>query len=218
VSLFERIERACAAFIERSFAKTFPSDLEPAQIARKIVSTMEAHTHDEDGRLRAPGHYLAYVNPADFERLAPHRTYLEREWRSLLRELGKRVGITFEEEDARVAMVARDNVPAGAVEVAVGEARRYGLRVVKGVSEFALYPLEGALRIGRSAECDVTLSDPSVSRAHAIVEIAGDRPMVRDLGSTNGTFVNGKRIEAKALHDGDELRFGNTQVQFEAMQ
>lgn len=217
MSLFERIERACAAFIERSFAKTFPSDLEPAQIARKVVATMEAHTRDDDGRLRAPGHYLAYVNPADFERLVPHRTYLEREWSGLLRELAKRVGITFEQAEARVTMVARDSVPAGAVEVAVGEIRRYGLRVVTGVSEFALYPLEGTLRIGRAAECDLTLNDPSVSRAHAIVEIAGERPTVRDLGSTNGTFVNGKRIESKTLRDGDELRFGNTQVQFETM-
>lgn len=216
MSIFERIERACAAFIERSFAKTFPSDLEPAQIARKLVSTMEAQTRTEEDRVSAPGRYVAYVNPLDFERLAPHRAYLEREWRNLLEELATRVGIAFSDGDASVAMIARDDVPAGAVEVAVERLRRFALRVTKGVSAFGVYALEGTARVGRGLECEVTLNDPSVSRAHAVVEIEGGEATVRDLSSTNGTFVNGARITTARLRDGDELRFGNTQVVFEA--
>jgi hypothetical protein len=216
MSIFERIEHACAAFIERSFARTFPSDLEPAQIARKLVSTMEAQTRGEEGRLFAPGRYVAYVNPEDFQRLAEHRAYLEREWRSLLEQLAERVGIAFPEGMASVTMLARDDVPAGAVEVAIEQTRRFALRVVKGIADFQVYPLDGEARIGRASECDVTLNDPSVSRAHALVDIAGAEPTVRDLGSTNGTFVNGVRIQSRALHDGDELRFGNTKVLFEA--
>ena len=72
------------------------------------------------------------------------------------------------------------------------------------------------LLVSQGAACDVTLNDPSVSRAHAVVETAGTEPTVRDLGSTNGTFVNGARVQAARLRDGDELRFGNTQMQFEA--
>jgi adenylate cyclase len=55
-----------------------------------------------------------------------------------------------------------------------------------------------------------------VSRVHAIIEVDGVEPVVRDLGSTNGTFVNGERVGARALHDGDELVFGNTVLRFEA--
>ena len=54
-----------------------------------------------------------------------------------------------------------------------------------------------------------------VSRAHAIVEIDAGAPLVRDLESTNGTFVNGRRISVEALRDGDELLFGNTRMRFE---
>ncbi len=215
MSIFEKIERACAAFIERSFAKTFPSDLEPAQIARKLVSTMEARTRSEEGRLLAPGWYVARVNPEDFERLAPHQVYLEREWAALLDDLAARVGITFSEGSASVKMSPRRDVPVGAVDVAAGAPKRFALRMIKGVSPFGVYSLEGEARIGRADECDVHLADPSVSRAHAVVETVGDEPIVRDLGSTNGTFVNGQRIETKTLHDGDELRFGNTRMQFE---
>jgi len=230
VSFLERVEQACAAFIERTFAKTFPSDLEPAQIARKLVATMEARTRGAEGHMSAPGAYIVYVNPEDFARLAEHQAYLEREWAELLRDLAGRVGIRFLEGDPNIEMTPRESIPAGAVEVtAVGEAtvpidvaiprppsaRRFHLRMIKGVPAYGVYFVEGRARIGRSEESDVFLVDPSVSRTHAVVEVDGVEPLVRDLGSTNGTFVNGERIEARPLRDGDELMFGNTRMRFE---
>lgn len=226
MSFFAKIEQACAAFIERAFAKTFPSDLEPAQIARKLVATMEARTRDDDGRLVAPGWYAVSVNPDDFERLAEHQEYLEREWAELLRDLAARVGMQFEDGDARVAMRARPSVPLGAVDIALldqspdlppGRSRqRFRLRMIKGVPAYGVYLIEGRAQVGRSEESDVFLVDPSVSRTHAMVELDGVEPVVHDLGSTNGTFVNGERIESQRLRDGDELRFGNTQMRFES--
>ena len=229
MSLFEKIEQACAAFIERSFARTFPSDLEPAQIARKLVATMEARTRGDEGHLMAPGSYIVYVNPADFERLADHQAYLEREWAELLRDLAGRVGVRFMDGDPNVEMTSRESIPAGAVDVAVVDEvtvtidaaiarrlpRRFHLRMIKGVPAYGVYYIEGKARIGRSEESDVFLVDPSVSRTHAVVEVDGVEPVVRDLGSTNGTFVNGERIEARPLRDGDELMFGNTRMRFE---
>ncbi len=230
MSLFEKIEQACAAFIERSFARTFPSDLEPTQIARKLVSTMEARTRGDEGHLMAPGSYIVYVNPADFERLAEHQAYLEREWAELLRDLAGRVGIRFVEGDPNVEMTCRDSVPVGAVDITVVDEatvaidgthlppppRRFHLRMIRGVPAYGVYYIEKRARIGRSEESDVFLVDPSVSRTHAVVEVEGAEPVVRDLGSTNGTFVNGERIESRALRDGDELMFGNTRMRFEA--
>ena len=232
MSFLDRVEQACAAFIERTFAKTFPSDLEPTQIARKLVATMEARTRGGEGHMYAPGSYIVYVNPDDFTRLAEHQAYLEREWAELLRDLAGRVGVRFLEGDPNIEMMPRDSIPAGAVEVsAIGEAtvaidtpiprppaaaRKFHLRMVKGVPAYGVYFVEGRARIGRSEESDVFLVDPSVSRTHAVVQVDGVEPVVRDLGSTNGTFVNGERIEARQLKDGDELMFGNTRMRFEA--
>ena len=219
MSFFAKIEQACATFIERAFAKTFPSDLEPAQIARKLVSTMEARTRADEGRLSAPSTYAVFVNPDDLARLAEHREYLERAWAELLRDLAARVGISFEEGDVRVEMASRMNVPLGAIAVELDEGgsdtRQFYLRMIKGVPPNATYSIHGTTRIGRSDESEVALVDPSVSRVHAVVELDGATPVVRDLGSTNGTFVNGRRIEAHQLRDGDELRFGNTRMRFE---
>jgi hypothetical protein len=219
VSFFANLEKFCARFIERAFAKTFPSDLEPAQIARKLVSTMEARTRDEDGHLRAPGSYAVYVNPADFERLAAHREYLERAWSDLLRDLGGRVGVAFDGGRVRVAMARRAGVPVGAIEVEVGArakgAPRFALRTLEGVPPDGVYSIKRTSRIGRSEESEIVLVDPSISRAHAVVEVDAGEAIVRDLGSTNGTYVNGRRIEVEHLRDGDELRFGNTRMRFE---
>ncbi|MFY9665362.1 MAG: FhaA domain-containing protein [Candidatus Cybelea sp.] len=220
MSFFAKIEQFCAGLIERAFAKTFPSDLEPAQIARKLVSTMEARTRDDDGELRAPGSYAVYVSDVDFERLAKHQKYLERAWAHLVRDLAAKVGVRLEGGKARVAMAPRAGVPPGAIEIEAGTAalasESFRLRTVEGVPPGEIYSIEGTARIGRSDDGEVVLLDPSVSRAHAVVEVRAGEAIVRDLGSTNGTFLNGRRIETGALRDGDELRFGNTRMLFEA--
>ncbi len=220
MSFLEKIEQACATFIERAFAKTFPSDVDPAQIARKLVSTMETQTRKDEGHLSAPAAYAVFVSFEDFERLADHHEYLKRAWAELLNELAAKVGITFGEEAVRVTMAPRANVPLGAIAIEAGDVTRrtahFSLRMVKGVPPDRVYSIEGTTRVGRSEEGEIVLMDPSVSRSHAIVEIDAGEPVVRDLGSTNGTFVNGRRVKVEALRDGDELMFGNTRMRFES--
>ena len=69
--------------------------------------------------------------------------------------------------------------------------------------------------IGRMSTNDVVLSDPNVSRRHAELRRAGDRWLLVDLGSTNGTMVNGKLAGEHELNHGDRLVFGSTKIRFE---
>ena len=70
--------------------------------------------------------------------------------------------------------------------------------------------------IGRSREADVVIDDPNVSRRHAEVRPSGGSWIVRDLGSTNGVKVNGRRIQGpQSLKPGDELVLGTARVTFE---
>jgi hypothetical protein len=70
--------------------------------------------------------------------------------------------------------------------------------------------------IGRSRDCDVVLEDHNVSRRHAEVRPSGGSWIVRDLGSTNGVKVNGRRIEgAQSLKRGDTIELGTSSVTFE---
>jgi pSer/pThr/pTyr-binding forkhead associated (FHA) protein len=68
--------------------------------------------------------------------------------------------------------------------------------------------VESGTTIGREG-CDITLGDPDVSRRHATIRAEGDSVTIEDLGSTNGTFVNGERIDQpRPLRDGDEVQIG----------
>lgn len=75
------------------------------------------------------------------------------------------------------------------------------------------YPLLAAITVlGRDTAADITLDDPGVSRRHAEIRVTHDGPHLvvglRDLGSTNGTFVNGERITSQRLDDGDRVTMG----------
>ncbi|HMM94375.1 DUF3662 and FHA domain-containing protein [Phycicoccus sp.] len=83
------------------------------------------------------------------------------------------------------------------------------------------YPLMGAMTIlGRDDSADIILDDPGISRRHSELRVTTDGPhfvtSVRDLGSTNGTFVNGERITSTHLEDGDRITVGRTSITFRA--
>jgi pSer/pThr/pTyr-binding forkhead associated (FHA) protein len=75
-------------------------------------------------------------------------------------------------------------------------------------------PREGVVVLGRSRECRVRLPDADTSRRHAEIVCGGGRFVLHDLGSTNGTFVNGERVSERALEPGDRLRIGANSVTF----
>ncbi|MEO7131494.1 MAG: DUF3662 and FHA domain-containing protein [Dermatophilaceae bacterium] len=83
------------------------------------------------------------------------------------------------------------------------------------------YPLLGSLTtLGRDESADVVIDDPGVSRRHSEIRVTNDGPhlitSIRDLNSTNGTFVNGDRITSQRLQDGDRVTIGRTSATFRA--
>jgi hypothetical protein len=83
------------------------------------------------------------------------------------------------------------------------------------------YPLLGSLTtIGRDETADIVIDDPGVSRRHSEIRVTTDGPhlvtSIRDLNSTNGTFVNGERISTQRLQDADRLTIGRTSATFRA--
>ena len=204
MSFFAKIEQFCASFIERAFAKTFPSDLEPAQIARKLVSTMEAQTRDDDGE-SARARFVRGLRERRRFRPSRRASRVSRARVGRPRARPRGEGWTLRSRVARHASrwpraracrSVRSKFEVGAAALASASFR---LRTVEGVPPDGVYSIEGTSRIGRSEESEIVLLDPSVSRAHAVVEVRAGEAIVRDLGSTNGTFLNGRRIETGAL-------------------
>ncbi|SRR6266540_2557506 len=72
--------------------------------------------------------------------------------------------------------------------------------------------VEGETVLGRGPDCAVWIDDESVSRRHARIRIDGVTAQLEDLGSRNGTFVNGRHVESAELADGDEIRLGSVNL------
>ncbi|HYI11580.1 MAG TPA: SpoIIE family protein phosphatase [Thermoanaerobaculia bacterium] len=79
-------------------------------------------------------------------------------------------------------------------------------------------PLQGdAVSIGRASDCSIPIKDRYLSRKHAEIIAAGNSWVLKDLGSANGTYLNGTRVERdEPLKTGDRIRLGDTEIVFEA--
>jgi len=92
--------------------------------------------------------------------------------------------------------------------------KRFSLAVIQGPATGHIHPvLKARTTIGR-AGADINIEDPEASRQHASLEILGDHAILRDLGSTNGTYVEADRIEQQVLNNQMEFRIGSHVLMF----
>ncbi|MFL5374027.1 MAG: FHA domain-containing protein, partial [Myxococcales bacterium] len=90
--------------------------------------------------------------------------------------------------------------------------RGFALRFISGKYQGGEYPLPdtGELVIGRSSELDMVLIEDMVSRKHAKLTLGGPELTISDLGSTNGTFVNGEKVTSSPIKEGDRILIGTS--------
>lgn len=209
-----RLER----LVEGTFSKAFRSGVEPVEIGRKIVRAVDAgRTLGVSGRAVVPNDIVVYLSPTDLDQFQSYADVLARDLAEATRAHAKEEGYTFLGA-VSVALAEDEALRTGDVdvvaEIAEGEGGRVGSLLLP---DGARVPLgdEPAI-IGRLPECAVTLNDPKISRHHAEVRPYGDGFLVADLGSMNGTTVNGVAIREQVLADGDALGVGSTTIRFEA--
>lgn len=91
-------------------------------------------------------------------------------------------------------------------------ARAYALRFISGKYQGGEFPLpeNGEVVVGRSGELDMVLVEDMVSRRHAKITVTNGQIFIQDLGSTNGSFVNGERIKRSKLSEGDRVLIGTS--------
>ncbi|HEX4869508.1 MAG TPA: FHA domain-containing protein [Moraxellaceae bacterium] len=84
---------------------------------------------------------------------------------------------------------------------------QWQVKAMTGTISGKMFLVDGTKIIGRDPGCDIIISGAHVSRRHAELSMRGGKLWVKDLGSSNGTFVNGKRTEEVQLRNGDEVKF-----------
>lgn len=193
-----RLEQTCARIVEGTFARVFPSALDPAQVGRKLVASMSATPSDV---------FLVRVHPEDFARFEDDRVFLESRWTALLREAVP-PGRT---ERPHAILVADPDIVAGAVAIeALLDTQPLGLVLVMPSGE--RHAIRGELRIGRADDNDLVVGDARASRYHARINARDDGFDIEDCGSSNGTFVDGERVERARLAAGMTVTIGSTHL------
>lgn len=99
-------------------------------------------------------------------------------------------------------------VPGG--DLSLPPSRRMSLAVLRGKDSGRIFPIDRPVVILGRADCDVVLNDPEISRQHASVEVHGARVVLKDLGSTNGTFINDVKVAQSEIENRAEFRVGGT--------
>ena len=212
-------ERRLERLVEGAFARAFKSSLRPVELGRRLVREMDdQRTVNVQGKVAAPNDFTVTLGPEDHEQFAEIEESLTRELSEAARGHAREEGYVFmgpvevhlnldpELRTGSFGLSARFKEGAGGSSggsLVLPDGKRVRLGT-------------GTVTIGRANECEVRLADTSVSRRHAEVRATGDGWSVADLGSTNGTKVNGAIVTERKLKDGDTISVGDSHLKYES--
>lgn len=212
-------ERRLERLVEGAFARAFKSGLRPVELGRRLVREMDDNRSvGVRGGTLVPNSFIVALSASDLEQFEGVQDSLERELADAAREHARDEGYSFM-GPVEVELAVDDRLRTGGFHITgrmvEGEGGSgAGSIVLPTGDRFTL--TESIITIGRHPDSNLVLADPNVSRNHAEIRPQGDRYVIVDLGSTNGSRVNGVRVDTQLLEDGDELTFGNTRMRFEA--
>ena len=217
--VLRNFERRLERIVEGAFSRAFKSGLRPIEIGRRLTREMDdSRSIGVRGGTVVANHFTVRLSRQDADEFALVTDTMQRELADLARDHAREEGYTFM-GPVEVDFVVDPSMRIGAFSVearlrqGVGGAGAGSLVLPSG-ERFVLG--DTVVSIGRLPESTLVLEDPNVSRQHAEIRPSGNGFVLTDLGSTNGSKVNGMKVSERVLQDGDELTFGSTTFRFEA--
>lgn len=205
--------------MEGTFGRVFRSGLRPVELGRRLVRELDNdRSVDVRGRTVVPNVFAVRLSQTDYDEFADIHGALRRELAETAREHARAERYVFMGPvEVELDVDPRMRTGAFAIDARMREGRGgtgAGSLLLPTGERIALD--QDAVTIGRLPASTIVLADPNVSRNHAEIRPQGNGWVLVDLGSTNGSRVNGGRVASHELRDGDELQFGNTRIRFEA--
>src|SRR5579862_868252 len=242
MTVLRTIESKLEALFEGIFGRAFRANVQPVELARKLVKEMDEHRNVSVSRVYVPNEYTIYLSPDDRKQFSDYEDSLREELQEYIAAHARREGYVLLsparvrlETDAdlelgmfgiatRLTHSSRQKRPdAPAPQAAPGATMIYsaGAAPPEPVEVAALtvngrsYQLQDERTvIGRPEDADIQVPEPNVSRRHAEVRREGQEFVLVDLDSTNGIEVDGRRVKRLELEDGTHFTIGSTELVF----
>lgn len=244
MGILDNLERRLDQLVNGSFNKAFKSEVAPVELAAALQQELDLRAATRDGLLTCPNVFIIELSQADYERLAPYFGSLVAELVNVVESyateqrygligpvqvnFGQAADQTIGQFRIRSQVSAvpsqeisieptHEPVVAPAIDVApmvpsLSTMTTPRLIAVNGDE----YALRGSVStVGRGNECEVVINDSSVSRVHCQI-VLGSSVVIRDLNSTNGTIVDGLRVDEAALQDGSIIKVGNVVLTYKS--
>ena len=218
MGLLDNFEKGLERAVNGAFAKTFKSGLQPVEITaalRRELDTKAAVVARD--RILVPNRFVVHLAPVDFDRMTGLGD-------SLIDELTRLVQSHAEAQRYSLAggiSIRFENTPRltqGMIEIASvnvkGEVSWTPVLEVNGKR----HPITRSRTvIGRGTDADITVDDTSISRKHVEVLWDGTLGQVNDLGSTNGSLLNGAKVSKAPLEPDAVIDIGRTRIVFRVL-
>lgn len=215
MGFFDRLEHSLERAVNTAFAKTFKSGIQPVELTaalRREIDT-QASVVARD-RILVPNIFTVSLARGDYDRMSAMGQTLVDE---LIRQLTKHAhsqGYQFS-GPIQISLESSDALSIGLLAVSsesvTGSVTWAGVLDVNGQRHVLR---RGRTVLGRGTDADITVNDSSISRKHVEIIWDGSRAQANDLGSTNGSLLNDRKLTSSALESGAVIEMGASRVTF----
>ena len=215
MGFLDKFEKTLEQNVTGLFSKAFKSGLEPLEIASAIKQEMDAKASIlSRDRILVPNSYLVQLSPQDFQRLNDLGEPLIEELSKLASEHATKQRFQFGEL-LEISLVELASLALGQLSV-VSSSKKLEITwiPVLEVAGVGHTLVAAKTTVGRDSTADIQIGDNGLSRKHFEILWDGSSAVLRDLGSTNGVKVQGRKIDQVVLPTGTAFSAGRTDFLF----
>lgn len=231
MGLLDNLEQRLDRIVNGSFSKAFKSEVQPVELGAALQQEIDTRADNVAGQMMVPNAFVIELSRADHDRLAPYfgtliseltqlaNNYISEQRYQVLHRVEISFGLDPFFETGVFRIKSASQPPSNLVTPSAGPAMNSQIpvaamsaREIPRLTDISgnEYPLtKSVTNIGRGVDADIQIADSGASRLHCAI-VLGSQVVVRDLGSTNGTTVDGQRISEAVLQDGSIIKLGNT--------
>lgn len=231
MGLLDSLEARLDKLVNGSFSKAFKAGIEPTELGAVLQQELDSKAKELDGKLVVPNIFIIDLGSDDYTRLQAYLLPLGSELAKLAQDYADEqryaassyMSVTFQHDPQLGTGIFRINSGSGPVaEPAVAtSAPAMPVEMITNsnpphltsVSGEKFFITQSVTKIGRGDQAEIQIEDAGISRLHCAI-ILGSETTIRDLGSTNGTMVDGRTVTETVILDGSIIKIGSTTLTY----